>query len=116
MRDPELWQRLESFTVDDASSQWRFVDRLADENGWARSYAEEVYEEYLKFVYLMAVAGDVLTPSDPVDQAWHLHLAYSESYWQRLCGDVVGRRIHHGPTRGGRSSCGGGGCGGCASS
>jgi hypothetical protein len=36
-----------------------------------------------------------------VDEAWHLHLCYTRSYWEGLCGEVLGRQLHHGPTRGG---------------
>src|SRR5262249_47420226 len=36
-----------------------------------------------------------------VDAAWHLHLTYTRSYWQRLCGGVLGRPLHHDPSRGG---------------
>lgn len=42
-----------------------------------------------------------MTPSDQVDQAWHLHLVYTRSYWEDLCGEVLGRPVHHGPTKGG---------------
>jgi hypothetical protein len=42
-----------------------------------------------------------VTPSDAVDQAWHLHLTYSRDYWQRFCPDVLGRELHHQPTEGG---------------
>ena len=37
-----------------------------------------------------------------MDQAWHLHLCYTRSYWDELCGEVLGAPLHHGPTRGGR--------------
>ena len=47
-------------------------------------------------------AGHPVTPSDAVDQAWHLHLCYTRDYWQRFCPDVLGRDLHHGPTAGGR--------------
>ena len=47
-------------------------------------------------------AGHPVTPSDQVDQAWHLHLTYTQSYWNDLCRDLLGRPLHHGPTRGGR--------------
>ena len=36
-----------------------------------------------------------------MDQAWHLHLLYTESYWEDFCGRVLQRKFHHGPTRGG---------------
>ncbi len=78
-----------------------FADRLANENGWRASYADRVIEEYKKFLYLAMVAGHPVSPSEAVDQAWHLHLVYTRSYWDDLCRDVLGRPLHHGPTLGG---------------
>ena len=43
----------------------------------------------------------VLTPSDAVDQCWHLHMTYTKSYWYDFCGEVIGKDMHHNPTKGG---------------
>jgi hypothetical protein len=90
-----------AFEVDDEPGlPLGFRDRLARENGWSQAHAARVYDEYLRFLVL-AVAGDrPVTPSDAVDQAWHLHLTYTRSYWDRLCGEVLGRPLHHDPTGG----------------
>lgn len=101
MRNPRLWQKLEAFRVTESTLTLSFKDRLARDNNWGPHYAGAVYDEYLRFVYLMAVSDEPLTPSDAVDQAWHLHLAYSRSYWQALCRDIIGHPLHHGPTKGG---------------
>ena len=52
------------------------------------------------------MAGHPVTPSEAVDQVWHLHLVYTKSYWQGLCRDVLGRDLHHEPTRGGNEESG----------
>ena len=101
MKDPQLWSRIESFPLDDPSSGLRFSERLARENGWSAAFTESVLKEYRKFIYLCASSGHAVTPSDAVDQAWHLHLCYTRSYWQDLCKDTLGFRLHHGPTKGG---------------
>ncbi len=98
--DP-LWNRIEDFRFDDPAAQLSFSQRLARENGWSRYYASRVIAEYKKFCYLAMTAGHSVTPSDEVDQAWHLHLIYTRSYWDGFCGRVLGRAFHHGPTRGG---------------
>ncbi|MFM7057214.1 MAG: glycine-rich domain-containing protein [Planctomycetota bacterium] len=36
-----------------------------------------------------------------MDQAWHLHLTYTRSYWERFCHPILGRPLHHEPTAGG---------------
>jgi hypothetical protein len=101
---PQEWcRRIEAFQIDEGTPDLSFRDRLARENRWTKSYADRVIREYLRFVTLAMTAGHTVTPSDQVDQAWHLHLTYTHSYWDRLCGEVLGRPLHHGPTRGGRS-------------
>ena len=96
-----LHQKIADFQLDDPTSQFSFSDKLAKENGWSKPYAQRVVDEYKRFLFLAMTAGHVVTPSDQVDQAWHLHLTYTESYWQDLCDNVLGRPIHHGPSKGG---------------
>lgn len=96
-----LCNSLEAFELDDPHATFRFTDRLARENGWTRDFARRATEEYKKFVYLAAVSPTPVTPSDIVDQVWHLHLTFTRSYWDDLCGAVLGKPLHHGPTKGG---------------
>lgn len=96
-----LWGKIKRFELDDPLSAYSFSDRLARENNWDFAYTLSVIEEYKKFIFLQCIATHPLTPSDQVDQAWHLHLLYTRSYWIELCEHTLGRQIHHGPTRGG---------------
>jgi hypothetical protein len=101
--DRDLWRRLEAFELDDPAASLSFTRRLARENDWEFFYAARVVDEYKRFVFLAMTAGHEVTPSDEVDQAWHLHLTYTRSYWGELCGEVLGRPLHHGPTKGGKA-------------
>ena len=58
-------------------------------------------EEYRRFLYLAATGDRPVTPSDHVDEAWHLHLTYTRHYWDELCGRILGKPLHHDPTEGG---------------
>lgn len=97
----DLRARIQAFRLDEPDSVFPFSARLARENGWSRAYALRVLEEYRRFVYLAMAAGHPVTPPVDVDQAWHLHLTYTRSYWEEMCGRVLGRPLHHDPTRGG---------------
>jgi hypothetical protein len=97
-----LWRKLERFGIGPASAGLTFSRRLARENGWSQAFAERVIVEYKKFIYLIALHRLELTPSDEVDQAWHLHMTYTRSYWQGLCRNILGFELHHNPTRGGQ--------------
>lgn len=97
--DP-LWTALADYVVGPADAALPFTDRLARENGWSADQAERVVDEYRRFLFLAVRAGHAVTPSDAVDQAWHLHLTYSRDYWEKLC-PLLGQPLHHGPTRGG---------------
>ncbi|UOQ69976.1 glycine-rich domain-containing protein [Hymenobacter cellulosilyticus] len=94
----ELWSRLEALDLDGAAPL-SFSHRLARDNGWTPDFARRVVLEYKKFVFLAATCGHPVTPSDEVDQAWHQHLIYTRSYWEELCGEILGFALHHGPLR-----------------
>lgn len=96
-----LWEKLERFQLDQDNAVLDFSARLARENGWARAYTARVVQEYKRFILLAIHAGHPVTPSEAVDQAWHLHLVYTRSYWHQLCGQVLGQPLHHQPTVGG---------------
>lgn len=97
----ELWRRIEAHRFDDPSARLTFTGRLARENGWTIGRACRVVKEYRRFCFLATVAGHAVTPSEDVDQAWHLHLLYTRDYWETFCGEVLRTPLHHGPTRGG---------------
>jgi hypothetical protein len=96
-----VWQALSRYEPGPAGAALPFADRLARENGWSAAFARRVLEEYRRFLFLAATGRRPATPSDAVDQAWHLHLTYSRDYWERLCAQVLGRPLHHDPTAGG---------------
>ncbi len=98
-----LWTKLSTFAFDGADTQITFAARLARENGWSTAFTQRVIEEYRRFLFLCCVSPTGVTPSDPVDQAWHLHLTYTKSYWTDLCRNTLDREIHHNPTKGGAS-------------
>jgi hypothetical protein len=99
--DTPLWQRIFAHDIGPADASLTFAARLARENRWSLSHAEAVIGEYKRFCYLAMTAGQEVTPSDAVDQVWHLHLTYSRDYWQTFCPEVLRAEFHHGPTRGG---------------
>jgi len=98
-----IWQALVQMRIEPPGAALSFTRRLARENGWSRRHAEAVCHEYRRFLYLAATGTGEVTPSDQVDQAWHLHLAYTRHYWEELCARIIGRPLHHGPTAGGAS-------------
>ncbi|MCK5916938.1 MAG: hypothetical protein KAG34_00840, partial [Cocleimonas sp.] len=96
-----LYEKLLVFPFVNEDAAFSFLDRLADENAWERPHAENVLEEYRRFIVLLVFTDHKVTPSDSVDQAWHLHMLYSHSYWSELCTKTLGKHFHHMPTEGG---------------
>jgi uncharacterized protein (TIGR04222 family) len=101
MSKPDLLTRVEQFEFNDGSPRLTFERRLARENGWSAAYTRRVVCEYRRFAFLGVAAGHPVSPPEAVDQAWHLHLTFTESYWNRFCGEVLRSKLHHHPTRGG---------------
>lgn len=100
-KQQEMWKKISDFKFDSPTSSFPFSSRLSKENGWSREYSKRVISEYRKFLYLSVISGKSLTPSEEVDQAWHLHMIYTHSYWTDLCKETLGTSLHHGPTKGG---------------
>jgi hypothetical protein len=96
-----LWERIAAHSIGPQDVSLTFAGRLARENRWSHAHAEAVILEYKRFCYLAVTAGHEVTPSDAVDQAWHLHLGYTRDYWEVFCPEVLEAELHHGPTRGG---------------
>lgn len=97
----KLWSAIRDFPLDDPEASLPFTERLARDHRWTPDFAADAVREYRRFLFLMALSERPLTPSDVVDEVWHLHLSYTKSYWEDLCGKVLGRPLHHHPTTGG---------------
>ncbi|MDA8563896.1 hypothetical protein N9L06_05535 [Mariniblastus sp.] len=90
-----------AFEMDESGVELPFTSRLAREQRWTHAFSNRVSHEYKRFIVLAMLAGHPVTPSEAVDQVWHLHLVYTRSYWHDLCREVLGKELHHGPTKGG---------------
>jgi uncharacterized protein (TIGR04222 family) len=99
----QLIDRVEAYEIDPGDKALGFAERLARENRWSVAYSQRVIREYKRFCILALASGHHVTPSEAVDQVWHLHLTYTRSYWDRFCGETLGRPLHHEPTAGGSS-------------
>jgi hypothetical protein len=91
---------LQGFTFDIIGVPKSFSDRVALRNKWPRHLALRVTEEYRKFLYLRATLGKRVSPPTMVDEAWHIHMLYTKSYWVELCQKIMGEPIHHKPGSG----------------
>jgi hypothetical protein len=95
-----LWAKILDFELNDIDSSFSFTDRLCRENDWSMEFASRCILEYKKYIFLVCISNKSQTPSDQVDQVWHLHLLYTESYWIDFCKKTLKKDIHHGPTKG----------------
>jgi uncharacterized protein (TIGR04222 family) len=98
-----LRARIEAFSLDVPGASFPFSKKLAIENHWTPAYTRRVIEEYKRFSFMAVAAGHPVSPSEAVDQAWHMHLTYTQNYWKVFCADVLQTPLHHNPTQGGRA-------------
>jgi hypothetical protein len=99
LRD-DVSRKISEFVFEQYGAE-KFRERLQRENSWTPEFTEKVINEYRRFLVLVVNADHPVAPSDAVDQAWHLHLTFTRSYWEGLCAEIVGRPIHHTPSVGG---------------
>jgi len=99
--ESNLWDKIRTYEIGVSNADLSFSDRLARENGWSLKYSLRTIHEYKRFIFLVCISQKPCTPSDQVDQVWHLHLLYTKDYWKEFCTLTLGKEIHHGPTKGG---------------
>ena len=97
----ELYSKIRHFQFDEPGTCVTFATRLSMENDWHADYVIRVVTEYRRFIFLAIVSEHPVTPSDQVDQVWHLHLQSTRSYWDRFCNQTLQQHLHHTPTQGG---------------
>lgn len=98
-----LWNKLRHFTFDDGIATDSFAQKLATSQNWTPAFTERAISEYKKFLLLCCVSPTGAAPPRIVDEVWHLHLTYTQSYWINLCRNLLGKDIHHYPSAGGTS-------------
>jgi hypothetical protein len=96
-----LWQKIATFKLDDPQAARPFSKKLAEEQKWTEDFTQRVIAEYKKFAFLCVTLPNGASPSSTVDEAWHLHLTYTDSYWNQFCPKILGTQLHHHPSKGG---------------
>ncbi|WP_160138211.1 glycine-rich domain-containing protein [Chryseobacterium sp. c4a] len=101
LKDESLWNRIQGFSLDASDADFPFSKKLAKEENWSLDFTRKAIEEYKKFVYLCCILPKGASPSAIVDKVWHLHLIYTQNYWEEFCPNVLKRSLHHHPSKGG---------------
>ncbi|MCX6316556.1 MAG: hypothetical protein NTW29_04655 [Bacteroidetes bacterium] len=96
-----LWNGIRLFAIDEPGAAVKYSDKLRQSSHWTPAYTSRVIEEYRKFIFLCMVLPRGASPSQAVDEAWHMHLTYTVNYWDGLCANILGKPLHHHPSRGG---------------
>lgn len=94
------FERIRDWPLGGAEHADAFRRRLMQENSWSREFTEDAMREYLRFAWLASSSSELLSPSDAVDQVWHLHVLHSADY-RRFQREALGRPLDHTPSRGG---------------
>ena len=92
----ELWNKILAFDFDNPPSEYGFSTRLANENFWTKEFTDQAILEYKKFMYLAATSDFMVSPSEIIDNVWHQHLIFTQSY-QDFC-NIIGKQIQHIPS------------------
>lgn len=74
------------------------IPRIVAEHGGCTCCAEIAVREMKRMLYLHAVSGEPVSPSEEIDPAWHEMLAFTRFY--QSFAEFIGTFVHHDPTPG----------------
>ncbi|MFD9161514.1 glycine-rich domain-containing protein [Streptomyces sp. NPDC059558] len=74
------------------------INGIAKSEGVSNEVAEQYFEGALQFLEVASTASKPVSPSRPVDAAWHAFILHTADY-ANYCQERFGRFIHHKPTR-----------------
>ncbi len=97
----ELWEKIQNFSLDDPYSSYPLSKKLAQQNNWSVSFTQQAIEEYKRFIFLCCISPIGASPSEIVDEVWHMHLTYTQNYWIDFCKNTLQQDLHHHPSKGG---------------
>lgn len=86
---------VENVPVDLSMVKMKLMDKEEGE-GWEEAYADEVIEEYRKFLVLTKNNKEAIVPSTIVDKVWHHHILDTHAYAPD-CERIFGHFLHHFP-------------------
>jgi hypothetical protein len=95
-----LWLKVARFPLNDPDAAYPFSQKLAHTQKWSEDKTMQVIAEYKKFMFLCMTAPNGASPSEAVDECWHLHLTFTANY-AAFCQETAGKFIHHNPSKGG---------------
>lgn len=72
------------------------TSRIANSLTVSDNEAQAIFTEVLRFLYLVSISKDRLTPSVKIDEAWHEFILFTRLY-TKICLHHFGRYIHHSP-------------------
>ncbi|MFY7813696.1 MAG: glycine-rich domain-containing protein [Chryseobacterium taeanense] len=103
LQNDPLWNRLQEFSLDHPSADFPFSKKLAKEENWTENFTRKAIDEYKKFVYLCCKLPNGASPSEIIDKVWHMHLIYTQNYWEEFCPNILHQKLHHHPSKGGEN-------------
>lgn len=84
-----LWETIENYKMPFGE------DYLQYKLKWQRAYCNLALSEYRRFAFLALISDSEITPSEAIDEVWHLHILHTQDYAQ--FGTACRRFLHHWP-------------------
>ena len=85
----KLWRTVSEFEIPFG------IEYLKYKHGWVPLFATRALLEYRRFAFLALASSSMITPSECVDEVWHLHILHTQNY--ETFAKACGTKLHHFP-------------------
>lgn len=85
----KLWNAIENYEMPFGPEYLRY------KFGWSDQFSSKALDAYKKFSFLAHISKEQVTPSQIVDEVWHLHILHTLAY--RNFSAICENFLHHHP-------------------
>lgn len=94
MHQRDLWHRIEAVPIRLGRQGQEAHEFLTAHFRCSRDEAAALIGEYRRFLYLAAIADQIIAPSHAIDALWHMQLK-DGARWRHYCQTVLGGDLQH---------------------
>jgi hypothetical protein len=89
LKDESLWNRIQGFSLDAPDADFPFSKKAGKRRKLESRFYAKSHRRIQKICLSLLYSSQRASPSKIVDKVWHMHLIYTQNYWEEFCPAIL---------------------------